>query len=159
MWHQLADTLVTSSTCASLQGQLLALGGKDSDDKETTAIHMYNTTTNSWEVISHMATLCMTSLIPRRKVNPLLLTWVRGYSLTSCQMVVGGGAPEGETDSVDLELLSLFDLFCVPTVTIFTIGPLLFSNHRCRNPGGGGALGACALTQVPCPLYMSCTTN
>ena len=57
VWHQLADTPVILSTCASLHGQLLAVGGKDSDDKHTTAtIHMYNTTTNSWEVISHMAT-------------------------------------------------------------------------------------------------------
>ena len=56
VWHQLADTPVTLSTCASLHGRLLAVGGKDSDGKETTAIHMYNTTTNSWEVISHMKT-------------------------------------------------------------------------------------------------------
>ena len=56
VWHQLADTPVTLSTCASLHGRLLAVGGESSDDKETTAIHMYNTTTNSWEVISHMTT-------------------------------------------------------------------------------------------------------
>ena len=56
VWHQLADTPVTLSTCASLHGQLLAVGGEYSDDKETIAIHMYNTTTNSWKVISHMTT-------------------------------------------------------------------------------------------------------
>ena len=41
VWHQLADTPVTLSTCASLHGQLLAVGGCDSDDKYTTAIHMW----------------------------------------------------------------------------------------------------------------------
>ena len=56
VWHQLADAPVTLSTCVSLQGQLLAVGGDDSDGKYTTAIHMYNATTNYWEVISHMAT-------------------------------------------------------------------------------------------------------
>ena len=56
VWHQLADTPVTYSSWVALHGQLLAVGGCDSDGKQTTAIHMYNTTTNSWEVISHMAT-------------------------------------------------------------------------------------------------------
>ena len=88
MWHQLADTPVTFSTCASLQGQLLAVGGKDSDDKETTAIHMYNRTTNSWEVISHMATPrenCLVAVLPHNEL-----------------MVVGGGTPDGTTDSVEI---------------------------------------------------------
>ena len=48
VWHHIADTPVTFSTCASLCGRLLAVGGRDSDGKETTAIHMYNTKTNSY---------------------------------------------------------------------------------------------------------------
>ena len=75
VWHQLADTPVTLSICASLQGRLLAVGGKDSDVKETTAIHMYNTTTNSWEVISHMAT-------PRRQC---LVAVGSGWAYGLCQ--------------------------------------------------------------------------
>ena len=77
LWHQLADTPVTLSTCASLHGRLLAVGGKDSDDKVTTAIHMFNTTTNSWEVISHIATpryRCLVAVLPHNEL-----------------MVVGGG--------------------------------------------------------------------
>ena len=71
VWHQLADTPVTLSTCASLQGQLLAVGGKDSDDKSMAAIHMYNPTTNSWEVISHMATprrRCLVAVLPQNEL-------------------------------------------------------------------------------------------
>ena len=71
VWHQLADTPVTLSTCASIHGRLLAVGGKDSDGKETTAIHMYNTTTNSWEVISHMTTpqsQCLVAVLPHNQL-------------------------------------------------------------------------------------------
>ena len=89
VWHQLADTPVTLSICASLHGRLLAVGGCDSDDKETTAIHMYNTTTNSWEVISHMATprrQCLVAVLPH---NELMV--VGGFTLHS-----------GFTDSVEV---------------------------------------------------------
>ena len=87
VWHQLADTPVTLSTCASLQGQLLAVGGCDSDYKVTTAIHMYNTISNSWEVITHMGTprwRCLVEVLPHNEL-----------------MVVGGGTPE-MTNSVEI---------------------------------------------------------
>ena len=87
-WHQLADTPVTFPTCASLHGRLLAVGGCDSDDKETTAIHMYNTTTNSWEVINHMKTPrhhCLVAVLPHNEL-----------------MVVGGGTPVGLTNSIEI---------------------------------------------------------
>ena len=88
VWHQLADTPVTLSTCASLHGRLLAVGGKDSDDKETTAIHMYNTTTYSWEVISHMTTPrrhCLVAVLPHNQL-----------------LVVGGWTPGNGIDSVEI---------------------------------------------------------
>ena len=88
VWHQLADTPVTFSTCASLHGRLLAVGGDDSDDKQTTAIHMYNTTTNSWEVISHMATprrRCLVAVLPHNELT-----------------VVGGVTAGGSTDFVKI---------------------------------------------------------
>ena len=85
VWHQLADTSVTLFTCASLHGRLLAVGGRDS--RATTAIHMYNTTTNSWEVISHMTT-------PRYRCLVVVL-------LHNELMVVGGYTPNGVTNSVE----------------------------------------------------------
>ena len=89
VWHQLADTPVTFSTCASLHGQLLAVGGEDSDGKKNpAAIHMYNTTTNSWEVISHMETpqrQCLVAVLPHNKL-----------------MVVGGFTAGDKTDSVEI---------------------------------------------------------
>ena len=85
---QLADTPVTLSICTSLHGRLLAVGGTDSYDKGTTAIHMYNTTTNSWEVIGHMATprrQCPVALFPHNQL-----------------MLVGGFTPGDETNSVEI---------------------------------------------------------
>ena len=84
VWHQLPDIPVTQSTCASLHGQLLAVGGCDYHNKITTAIHMYNTTNNSWEVISHMTTpqsQCCVAVLPHNEL-----------------MVVGGF---NKTDSVE----------------------------------------------------------
>ena len=85
VWHQLADTPVTFSLWVALHGRLLAVGGCDSDDKETTAIHMYNTTTNS---ISHMTTprqQCLVAVLPHNEL-----------------MAVGGGTPDGKTDTVKI---------------------------------------------------------
>ena len=90
-WYQLADTPVTLSTCASLHEQLLAVGGRDSDNKETTAIHRYNMITNSWEVISHMTTpryRCLVAALPHDKL-----------------MVVGGCTSNSTIDYVEIATL------------------------------------------------------
>ena len=84
----ITDTPVTFSSWVALHGRLLAVGGRDSDDKQTTAIHMYNTTTNSWEVISHMAT-------PRHRCHVAVLHHNQ-------LMVVGGITPGGDTDTVEI---------------------------------------------------------
>ena len=86
VWHKLAGTPFTFSTCASLRGELLAVGGIESADKKaTTIIHMYNATTSSWEIISHMTTArwrCLVAVLPHDKL-----------------MVVGGDA---NNDSVEI---------------------------------------------------------
>ena len=56
VWSQVAELPVTDSTCVTFCGQLLAICGEDSDSKPTTAVYMYNPSTNSWNVISHMTT-------------------------------------------------------------------------------------------------------
>ena len=53
-WTQLADLPVTRSAFQSFHDQLLAVGGKKDSQKATTDVNMYNSATNSWEVISHM---------------------------------------------------------------------------------------------------------
>ena len=87
VWKEVAAPPVTETTCVSIHDRLLAIGGEDSDKKPTTAIHMYNPTTDSWEVISHMGTPredCIVAVLPNNQL-----------------MVVGGYTSSGETDSVE----------------------------------------------------------
>ena len=92
VWHQLADTPFTSSTCASLHGRMLIVGGRDSGDKERTTIHVYNTKTNSWEVIGYMTTprcRCPVAILPGNEL-----------------LIVGGLTPNWKTDSVEIITLA-----------------------------------------------------
>ena len=78
IWNRIADLPVTLSTAVTLHGQLLAIGGEDSEDKRTTAVHIYQPTTDSWEVISHMTTprvVCLAAVLPD---NQLMV--VGGYT-------------------------------------------------------------------------------
>ena len=71
VWSKLPDLPVVESTCVTFCGQLLAVGGEDSDDKPTTAIYMYNQDTNSWNVISHMAAArraCFAAVLPNNQL-------------------------------------------------------------------------------------------
>ena len=56
VWRQVADLPVTHSTCESFHGRLLAIGGEMDSGEPSTAVYMYDSTTNSWEIISHMTT-------------------------------------------------------------------------------------------------------
>ena len=70
VWRQVADLPVVQSTCESFHGRLLAIGGKNLG-KSTTAVYMYDSTTNSWEIISHMTTGrcdCFTAVLPENRL-------------------------------------------------------------------------------------------
>ena len=88
VWQKLLDTPVTLSTCVSLHGQLIAVGGRDSDDKKTSVIHTYKPATNSWEPISHITTprsQCLLAVFPQNEL-----------------MVVGGHTPGNADDSIEV---------------------------------------------------------
>ena len=95
LWRQIADLPVIRSTCVSCYGQLLAIGGYDSDSsKYSTAIYMYNSTANSWEIISHMTTgrrSCFTAVLPDNR------------------LMVMGGRTDGYKLSDTVELASVCD--------------------------------------------------
>ena len=90
VWKEVAAPPVTLTTCVSIHGRLLAIGGRDADQKSTTGsttIYTYNPTTDSWEIIGHMATPrsdCIAAVLP----NNLL-------------MIVGGSTDGVGTDSVE----------------------------------------------------------
>ena len=71
LWKEVAVPPVKHTTCVSIHGRLLAVGGVDSYYKSTTAIHMYNPVTDSWEVVSHMGTprcLCVAAVLPNNQL-------------------------------------------------------------------------------------------
>jgi hypothetical protein len=87
VWKEVAAPPVTKTTCVSFHSQLLVIGGKGSDQKSTSAVHMYNPTTDSWEVISHMGTPrfdCIAAVFPNNQL-----------------MVVGGYISIGSSESVE----------------------------------------------------------
>ena len=91
-WHRVADLPDRSSSCATLCGQLLAVGGSDNSFRnDSTAIHQYNPATYSWEVISHM---------PTARSYPLAAV-LPGNKL----MVVGGYTAFAESDIVEIATL------------------------------------------------------
>ena len=70
VWRQVADLPVKHSTCESFHGRLLAIGGEMDSGGPTTAVYMYDSTTNSWEIISHMTTArycCFTAVLPNNQ--------------------------------------------------------------------------------------------
>ena len=69
VWSKLTDVPVTQSTCVTFCGRLLAIGG--GYYKPTTAVYMYNPSTNSWNIISHMTTarrICFAAVLPDNKL-------------------------------------------------------------------------------------------
>ena len=73
IWHTTSDLPVDSSSCVTLKGQLLAVGGCDPHTGVTKNIYSYNTETKSWEVISHMSTPRRMCLVTALHVNKLMV--------------------------------------------------------------------------------------
>ena len=83
VWKRAADLPVSETACVAVHDQLVAVGGRDSEGDATTALHVYDPVTDSWEVISHMLTpriKCFAAVLPGNKL-----------------MVVGGRTNEAVT--------------------------------------------------------------
>jgi hypothetical protein len=100
IWRKHADLPCYHSTCVSLCGHLLAIGGKKNpwpscfEDSGSKAVHAYIPTTNSWEVISELSMaryFCFAVTLPT--TNEQLL------------MVVGGRSQGIYADSVEFASL------------------------------------------------------
>ena len=81
VWTEVVAPPVTRTACVSIHGRLLTIGGIDSNGKFTTTVHMYNPTTYSWKVISHMRIPrcnCFAAVLPN---NQLMVVggWIVGY--------------------------------------------------------------------------------
>ena len=90
VWNKVAAPRIARTTYVSIHGRLLTIGGSNSNVQPTTAVYMYNPTTDSWEVISHMRIprcSCFAAVLPNNQL-----------------MVVGGWSSYmyDETDSVEV---------------------------------------------------------
>ena len=73
IWHRVADAPAYHSTCAAVNGELLAVGGCDKDDNPSSAIHKYNPTTNSWDLISNMPTARCRNFVAVLPTNEMMV--------------------------------------------------------------------------------------
>ena len=91
VWKRLANIPVTWFACVSFSSQLLVIGGLDSDNKPSTNVHVYNPSTNAWEVVSHTVVArrqCFAAVLPDDQL-----------------MVVGGITDTGDsTDTVEIAI-------------------------------------------------------
>ena len=87
VWRRVADVPTTRSTCAAVNGQLLAVGGLDAGNRKTDAIYVYVSTTDSWDLISNMPTAQYDRLVAVLPTN---------------EMIVVGGCTRFKTDKVDI---------------------------------------------------------
>ena len=86
VWNKIADLPLKLSASITLQDQLLAIGGVDADGKPSTAVHVYDPTTNSWEIISHMTTPRSKCIVADLPDNQLMVVGGR-TDTTSTSMI------------------------------------------------------------------------
>ena len=88
IWYRVADAPAYHSTCAAASGEILAVGGCDKGMSPSSAIHKYNPTTNSWDLISNMPTARNRSLVAVLPTNEM--------------MVVGGNDKDGNHRIIEI---------------------------------------------------------
>ena len=71
VWHRVADAPAYHSTCATINGELLAVGGYN--ETGTNAIHMYNPSMNTWNLIGNMPTAACDCLVTILSTNEMLV--------------------------------------------------------------------------------------
>ena len=71
IWRRVANAPAYLTTCVVVDGRLLAVGGCDKDNRATAAVHVYNPSTDSWHVISHMVAAkwyCLAAVLPTNEM-------------------------------------------------------------------------------------------
>jgi N-acetylneuraminic acid mutarotase len=81
IWHRVADAPVYNSTCTAVNGELLAVGGRNEDGKLSSGIHKYNPASNSWDLISNMPTARWNSLVAVLPINEMMVVGGRFKSI------------------------------------------------------------------------------
>ena len=75
VWQHIADVPMRYSTCTTLNGRVLAVGGEDSHGTCTADVSLYNADSDSWQLVEHMSTARSSCLV---------------VGLRDCVIAVGG---------------------------------------------------------------------
>ena len=78
IWRRVADAPYKQSSCATLCGQLVAVGGNDEAYYDTTAVTAYDERTNSWLAMEGMKTPRSRALVASLRDNTILV--IGGWS-------------------------------------------------------------------------------
>ena len=92
VWHNIPDLPVRCSTCVTVQGKVLAIGGLDKQWEITTSIYELNTDNNEWSHKSDMnvaRSRCLATTLPDNNI-----------------LVVGGATGTGHTDETEISTTS-----------------------------------------------------
>ena len=92
VWHNIPDLPVRLSTCVTVQGKVLAIGGRDKQDKIRTSIYELNTDNNKWSHKGHKniaRSCCLATTLPDNNI-----------------FVVGGLTGTGFTDKTEIATTS-----------------------------------------------------
>ena len=66
-WHQVADTVTYYSTCTTINGELVAIGGYNRQGRIMKDVYRYDSTKNAWNTVSSMPTPrydCLVAVLP-----------------------------------------------------------------------------------------------
>ena len=106
VWQRIADVPVGLSTCTTLNGRVLAVGGMDSHCNPTAAVHMYIPDSDSWLVLGNVPTVQWRCLV---------------VGLRDCIIAVGGF---GGYHTVEVGYLQLSGGCCM------TVNNTLVQGHK-----------------------------
>ncbi len=73
VWRKVADVPVYYSTCTTLCGQLLAVGGRNEHRKDSDAVYEYDPTKDTWSTISRMPSDFLLPLVAPLPGNKLVV--------------------------------------------------------------------------------------
>jgi len=101
VWQCVADVPVVYSTCITLNEKVLAVGGRDSHDSPTPAVHMYDADSDSWFVLGNM---------------PIARFWCLTVGLQDYIIAVGGHGGYKNCCTVEVGYLQLSGGCCIYSV-------------------------------------------
>ena len=84
VWQRVANAPYKLSSCATLCGQLIVLGGRDEANKATTAVSAYDKSTNSWLAMEDMKTPRYRALAASLHDNTMLV--IGGFGLDTVEI-------------------------------------------------------------------------